>query len=72
MHHTHAVTSAYKFHEHSLFLVICFCWLSLLQLGSSLLSFALTFSPRTDSTRKGFEILCWAPPPVCPPSMYLM
>ena len=52
--------------------VTCFCWLSPLQLNSSLLSFALTYSPRIDSTRKAFEILCWAPPPVCPPSMYLM
>ena len=32
---------------------------------------ALASSPRTDSTRKGFEIPCWAPPPVCLPSVYL-
>ena len=30
---------------------------------------ALASSPRTDSTRKGFEILCWAPPPMCLPDV---
>jgi len=36
------------------------------------LASVLASSPHTDSTRKGFKILCREPPPMCLPCVYLI